>query len=170
MSTTTIASQPLWAIEEDLEGLLDALDICSEEHREELSLRIEDYVSKLATKVDSIAGVLRSLENVQENAKAEIDRLRAREKSAERALNRLESYVLEVLRKRPDQKLKGKWTTFGIRTSEALVITNESLVPAEYKRVTTNVDIPKLPIRQALKMGIEVPGTAILVHEHLKKS
>jgi len=171
MSTTTVelAKEPLWAIEEELEMLLDSLDSCEEEHREELSLKIETYVGKLASKVDSIAGVLKSLEAVQENAKNEIDRLRAREKAAERAMNRLEGYLLEVLRKRPDQKLKGKWTTFGIRTSEALVIVNPDLVPAEWKRVTTSVDILKPPIKQALKAGIEVAGTAILVHEHLSR-
>jgi septation ring formation regulator EzrA len=170
MTTVIAASQPLWEIEEDLEALLDSLDSCPEEHREELSLKIEQYVGRLATKVDSIAGVLKSLESVQENAKNEIDRLRAREKAAERAQNRLESYLLEVLRKRPDQKLKGKFTTFSIRTSEALVIVNPDRVPAEWKRVTTTVDILKPPIKQALKAGIEVPGTAILVNEHLKKS
>jgi len=170
LNTVAVASEPLWEIEEELEMLLDSLDTCEEQHREELSLRIETYVGKLASKVDSIAGVLKSLEAVQENAKNEIDRLRAREKAAERAMNRLEGYLLEVLRKRPDQKLKGKFTTFGIRTSEALVIVDQSLVPAEWKRVTTTVDILKPPIKAALKQGIEVPGTAILVHEHLKKS
>jgi len=172
MSTTTVelAKSPLREIEEDLEALLDSLDVCPEELREELSTKIEVYVGKLASKVDSIAGVLKSLEEVQMNAKAERDRLMAREKAAERAQNRLEGYLLEVLRKRPDQKLKGKFTTFSIRTSEALVIVNPDLVPAEWKRVTTTVDILKPPIKQALKAGIEVPGTAILVHEHLKKS
>jgi hypothetical protein len=169
-TTVAVASEPLWAIEEELEMLLDSLDSCEEEHREELSLRIETYVGKLVSKVDSIAGVLKSLENIQMNAKAERDRLMAREKAAERAQNRLEGWVLEVLRKRPDQKLKGKFTTFSIRTSEALVIVNPDLVPAEWKRVTTTVDILKPPIKQALKAGIEVPGTAILVHEHLKRS
>jgi 3-methyladenine DNA glycosylase AlkD len=94
----------------------------------------------------------------------------AREKAAERAMNRLEGYVLEVLRKRPDQKLKGKFTTFGIRTSEALVITNPDLVPAEWKTVVTNVNIAKDPIKRALKLGEDIPGVAIEVREHLKRS
>jgi len=171
MSTTTteLAKSPLREIEEDLEALLDSLDVCPEELREELSTKIEVYVGKLASKVDSIAGVLKSLEEVQMNAKAERDRLMAREKAAERAQNRLESYVLEVLRKRPDQKLKGKFTTLSIRTSEALVITNPDLVPAEWKHVVQTVTIPKDPIKRALKQGIEIPGTAILVHEHLSR-
>ncbi len=172
MTTTTVelAKSPLWEIEEDLEALLDSLDSCPEDLREELSQKIEVYVGKLASKVDSIAGVLKSLEAVQENAKAERDRLMAREKAAERAQNRLEGYLLEVLRKRPDQKLKGKFTTLGIRTSEALVIVNPDLVPAEWKHVVQTVTVPKDPIKRALKAGIEVPGTAILVHEHLRKS
>jgi len=149
--------------------LLDSLDTCEEQHREELSLRIETYVGKLASKVDSIAGVLKSLEAVQENAKNEIDRLRAREKAAERAANRLEGYLLEVLRKRPDRTLKGKWTTFGIRTSEALVITNPDRVPAKWKRVTETVDIPRDPIKRALKMGEDVPGVVLEIREHLSR-
>jgi Siphovirus Gp157 len=169
MTTVTVATSPLWEIEEDLEALLDSLDSCPEELREELSLKIETYVGRLASKVDSIAGVLKSLEAVQENAKNEIDRLRAREKAAERAQNRLEGYVLEVLRKRPDQKLKGKWTTFGIRTSEALVIVDPNLVPAEWKSVVQTVTVPKEPIKRALKMGEDIPGVAIEVREHLSR-
>jgi len=168
-TTVELAKSPLWEIEEDLEALLDSLDVCPEELREELSQKIEVYVGKLTSKVDSIAGVLKSLEAVQENAKNEIDRLRAREKSAERAYNRLESYLLEVLRKKEGRTLKGKFNTFGIRTSEALVITNESLVPAQWKSVIQTVTIPKDPVKRALKQGIEVPGTAILVHEHLSR-
>jgi hypothetical protein len=169
-NTVAVASDPLWLIEEDLEALLDSLDSCPEEHREELSLKIEQYVGKLASKIDSIAGVLKSLENIQMNAKAERDRLMAREKAAERAQNRLEGYLLEVLRKRPDQKLKGKFTTFGIRTSEALAIVNPDLVPAEWKSVVQTVTVPKEPIKRALKMGEDIPGVAIEVREHLKRS
>jgi hypothetical protein len=40
-------------------------------------------------------------------------------------------------------------------------------VPDEWKRTTITTDIPKLPLKDALKGGQEIPGVHIEQHEHL---
>jgi hypothetical protein len=159
----------LYKIEQELETLLDSVETCPDELRPELEEQIARYVGAEVDKVDRIGTVLSSLDNVQAHAKAEIDRLRERQQSAERAGKRLEGYVLHVLRQRGGQPLKGRNVTFTIRHSEALIIDDPSAVPAEWKRTTITVDIPKDPIKKAIKAGEDVPGVHIEQRESLQR-
>jgi hypothetical protein len=143
------------------------LDVCSDELRPELEQRIEEYIGAEVDKVDRVGAVLSSLDNVQAHAKAEIERLRKRQQSAEKSATRLEKYLLHLIRQRDDKPLKGRNVMFSIRRTEALAIINPELVPAKFKRTTITVDVPKTPIKEALKAGEEVPGVALQVNEHL---
>jgi hypothetical protein len=159
----------LYRIEEELQALLDSLDVCADELRPELEQRIAEYIGAEVDKVDRIGAVLSSLDNVQAHAKAEIERLRERQQAAERSAQRLSQYVLHILRQRGGQPLKGRTASFTVRHSEALVITDPQLVPDEWKRTTVTVDIPKDPIKRALKAGHEVPGVHIEQRESLQR-
>lgn len=159
---------PLWQIEDELSAMLDSMDTCPEELRPELEARIVEYLGHEVEKVDRIQAVLASLYGISVCAKSEIERLRVRQSSAERATARLEDYVLRILRQR-GQPLKGHHITFSIRRSESLVIVNPELVPDCWKRTTVSVDIPKDPLKRALKAGENIPGVIIQTNEHLVK-
>jgi hypothetical protein len=77
--------------------------------------------------------------------------------------------VLRLLQQREGKPLKGRNVTFSIRKSEALIITDANAVPAEWKRITQTVDIPKDPVKRALKAGAEIPGVAIEERENLAR-
>jgi hypothetical protein len=160
---------PLWTIERELEALVDSLDTCPDELRPELETRIAEYLGAEVEKVDRIGAVLSSLDAVSANARTEIERLRARQQSAERAARRLESYVLHVLRERDGRPLKGRNTTLSVRHSEALIIDDPSAVPDEWKRTTVSIDIPKDPVKRALKLGESIPGVHIEQRESLQR-
>lgn len=164
---TMVAIEPLYAIEMELIEMFDTWDLCSDELRPELEQRIAEYIAKSIEKVDRIGHVLAQLELTQSNAKTEIERLRSRMQSAERASKRLEAYILEVIRKREGRALKGKNTTLSVRHSESLVITDANLVPGEFKRQTVVTDIPKDPIKRVIRAGEQIPGCHIEQHEHL---
>lgn len=159
--------EPLHQIESDLTDLLESMDACPDELKPELEQRIAEYVRKEAAKVDRIGAVFATLEAVQTNAKAEIDRLRARQYSAASAAGRLERYILHILHERDGKPLKGQNTTLSARHTEALVVTDSQLVPEQWKRTTITVEIPKDPIKRALKAGEDIPGVALEQHEHL---
>jgi len=59
-----------------------------------LEARIAEYVTAEAQKVDRVAAVLASFDAVAANAKTEIERLRARQQSAEKAAQRLEAALV----------------------------------------------------------------------------
>jgi hypothetical protein len=159
--------QPLWRIEDDLLALLDSVDTCPDELRAELERRIAEYVAREAAKVDRIGAVFSQLESVQAAAKAEIERLRARQQSAASAAGRLEKYILHILHERGDQPLKGANVTLSSRRTEALVIVDPQLVPDQWKRTTITIDVPKDPIKKAVKAGEQIPGVVLEQHEHL---
>jgi hypothetical protein len=161
--------EPLWKIEEELRALVDSVETCPEELRAELEARIARYVGAEIDKVDRVGAVLSSLDGVAANAKAEIDRLRARQQSAERARARLEDYVLRVLRERDGQPLKGRNVTLSVRHSEALIVDDPDAVPAEWKRTTVVVDVPKDPLKKAIKAGQEIPGAHIERRDSLQR-
>lgn len=157
----------LYAIEEELQSLLDTVEVCPEELRPELEARIAEYVGSEAVKIDGIGRVLSSLAAVQSHARAEIERLQARQKSAENNAERLKAYILHVLAQRDGKPLKGNSVTFFVSRSEALIIDNPETVPAEWKRTTVSVDIPKEPVKRAIKAGQTIPGAHIEQREYL---
>jgi hypothetical protein len=161
--------EPLWEIEEELRALVDSAETCPEELRAELEERIARYVGAEIDKVDRVGAVLSSLDGVAANAKAEIDRLRTRQQSAERARARLEDYVLRVLRERDGQPLKGRNVTLSVRHSEALIVDDPEAVPPEWKRTTVVVDVPKDPIKKAIKAGSVIPGAHIERRDSLQR-
>ena len=161
--------EPLWKIEDELRALVESVETCPDELRPELEARIARYVGAEIEKVDRIGAVLASLEGVQANAKAEIDRLRARQQSAQHTAERLEDYVLRVLRTRDGQPLKGRNVTFSVRRSEALIVDDLDAVPAEWKRTTIVVDVPKDPLKKAIKAGLEIPGAHIEQRDNLQR-
>lgn len=158
---------PLYQIEEDLESLLDAVDTCPEELRAELEGKIAAYLGAEAVKVDRVAGALAALENQAANAKAEIERLRDRQKAAERASERLKTYVLSVIERHGGKPLKGRNVTLSMRQSEAVVIEDMALIPTEWTRTTVTVDAPKEPIKAALRAGLDIPGARLEARPYL---
>jgi hypothetical protein len=160
---------PLWKIEQELEVLVDSLDTCPDELRPELEERISEYLGAEASKVDRVGAVLASLDSVAESAKREIERLRARQQAAEKTAARLEGYVLHVLRARDGRPLKGHTVTFSVRHSEALIIDDPNAVPDRWKRTTVTIDIPKDPIKKAIKAGENVPGAHVEQRENLQR-
>jgi hypothetical protein len=169
MAVPVNALEPLWKIEDELAALLDSLDTCPEELRPELEQRITAYLGAEVEKVDRIGAVFASLESVQAAAKLEIDRLRQRHQSAQKAAERLEQYVLHILQQREGKPLKGRNVTFSVGHSESLIITDPQLVPDLWKRTTVTVDIPKDPLKKAIKGGEHVPGARLQTNEHLIK-
>lgn len=152
---------PLWRIETELIEMLDSLDVCEESLRPELEEKIAAYVEASVEKVDRIDHVLASLDNVSVNAKAEIARLSERRQVAERAAERLKKYVLRVIEMRGGGPLRGANVTLTTRRSDALIVDDPAAVPAEWKRSTVVVDVPKEPLKKALKGGATIPGAHI---------
>ena len=54
------------------------------------------------------------------------------------------------------------------RKSEAVVLTDEAVIPAEYKKEKLTISVDKAEIKKALKAGTSVPGAIIEVRKNLQ--
>jgi hypothetical protein len=97
-------------------------------------------------------------------AKFEIDRLRVRKTAFERALARVEVYVVETIEKLgvddkgKYRRLEGKTTTFSIRGCPPSVeFTDEAAIPSEYK--TLILKLPSVTWEQILD-GLDIEQRA----------
>lgn len=165
----------LYSITDTLPALLDSLEMTEpgSPERAECETEIARYMEALPTKVDGVGHIRSELKAADAHAGEEIKRLQMRQHRFRAALERLDSYVVSVLEglpepKRGPKKLEGATTTLTLAKCPAsLKIHNEALVPAEYRVVipaTTEID--KAAVKDALKLGIHVPGAELVTGKH----
>ena len=106
---------------------------------------LKDEIEKLQgekiEKLENIEYLKRDNKSKIDTLNEEIKRLQGRKKSFEKAndnLTKLQDYLLQ------GEKLKTDKFTFSYRKSKAVEITNEDLIPDEYKKIEYKVDKMKL--------------------------
>lgn len=96
----------------------------------------------------------------------EIDRLKERKQFLQETRNKLSERMLSDLKRDFGGKLKTALFTFSVRTSESLVIEDESKVPDEFKKV--EVSVKKLEMKKHIKeTGESFDGVKIETNESL---
>ena len=163
------ALQSLWVIEEELSLLMDSLEFCSEDLQPELQSKITNYLNKETAKVDQVAHVLAALEYEDRCAADEQARLQERRKIAQKSKARLEQYVCRVIQARGLKRISGTTNTLSVRASEAVLISDESTIPARFitEKVVVTKSIDKIAIKAALKAGGEIPGADLEFRQNL---
>ncbi|HEV3331002.1 MAG TPA: siphovirus Gp157 family protein [Bryobacteraceae bacterium] len=138
-----VTAAPLYVIEDHLAALIETAELVSPEQEQAFRAEFQTALTAAVEKRDRVGQFLAHLEHQIDFAKFEIDRLRQRKATCERAVARLESYVIETIEnlgtdgKGKYRMLEGKTTTFTLRACPPSVeVTTESVIPAEYKTVT----------------------------------
>ena len=138
-----VTAAPLYVIEDHLAALIETAELVSPEQEQEFRTEFQTALTAAVEKRDQVGQFMAHLEQQIAFAGFEIDRLRQRKATCERALARLESYVIETIenlgtdRKGKYRRLKGKTTTFSLRVCPPSVeVTDESAIPAEYRTLT----------------------------------
>jgi Siphovirus Gp157 len=135
-----VTAAPLYVIEDQLAALVETAELVSPEQEQEFRAEFQTALTAAVEKRDRVGQFLAHLEQQIDFAKFEIDRLRQRKATCERALARLEDYVIGTIEnlgtdgKGKYRRLEGKTTTFSLRACPPSVeVTDESTIPAEYK-------------------------------------
>jgi Siphovirus Gp157 len=117
-----VTAAPLYVIEDHLAALIETAELVSPEQEQEFRAEFQTALTAAVDKRDRVGQFLAHLEQQIDFAKFEIERLRQRRATCERALARLENYVIETIENlRTDSKgkyrtLEGKTTTFSLRS------------------------------------------------------
>lgn len=101
--------------------------------------------------------------------KAEATRMREKAETEERALVRLEQYIMDMYKRSGQQKLTAGTFTVGKRTSTAVWVSPDFNNP-EFMRTTTTCAPDKVAIKTALKTGIKIAGAHLVEKENLQIS
>ena len=150
-----VTAAPLYLIEDQLAALVETAELVSPEQEEEFRLEFQTALTAAVEKRDRVGQFLAHLEQQIDFARSEIDRLRQRKAAFERALARVEEYVIDTIEnlgtdsKGKYRRLEGKTTTFSLRGCPPSVeISDESSIPAEYK--TLLLKLPAVTWEQLL--------------------
>jgi len=167
LPSPAVTAAPLYVIEDQLAALIETAELVSPEQEQEFRAEFQTALASAVEKRDRVGQFLAHLEQQIDFAKFEIDRLRQRKATCERALARMENYVIETIEnlgtdsKGRYRALEGKTTTFGLRGCPPSVeVIDESAIPAEYKTLT--LKLPAVTWEQLLD-GLDIEQRAAVL-------
>lgn len=141
--TENSASQSLYSIEEHLAALVDTADMVTPAEERQFRDDLQIALTAAVEKRDRVGQFMAHLQQQIAFAAAEMNRLRDRKALYERALERIENYVIYTIEKLGRdskgkyRKLEGKTVTFSLAgCPPSVAITDEAAVPLRYKQVT----------------------------------
>jgi hypothetical protein len=172
-----VTATPLYAIEEYLAAMIETAELVPADQEQEFRAEFEAALSTAVEKRDRVGQFMVHLEQQIDFARFEIERLRGRRAMYERALERLERYVVGTIEhlgrdaRGKFRRLEGKTITFSLRACPPSVeVTDESAVPVEYKVLTLKLpatawerllDSIELDQRAAVLAQMSTPEVAI---------
>lgn len=116
-------------------------------------------------KIENIALWVKDLLAEAEAIKAEEQALAKRRKQAENKADWLKRYVAQALE---GEKFKTPRVAISYRTSEAVEILDEDLIPEEFLMIKTDYKPDKKAIKDELKAGGEVEGAVLVKRTSLQ--
>lgn len=98
----------------------------------------------------------------------ELDRLEAKKAAAKKGIERMKAALSAYMTATKTNKLKAGTFALSFRKSEAVVITNEIALPAEFVKTKTTTTPDKTAIKNAIKSGREVAGAELQTNMNLQ--
>ena len=174
---TLAAEMTLFELDESLCLLMESATEAAEdtgEIPEELRQALLEYCEAFGTKVDNIANYIKSQENEARNAKAEIERLQARQMRAEKKVDRLKGLLKYFMESRNLRAMKGRLNTISLRknSQDSLIVERTDTIPLEYWRVSVTIGLPEwhellsyLPAQHPLQVRLTADGNGAMKRE-----
>lgn len=142
-SPNALALRPLYAIEEDLAALADTVELVPADQEEQFRDEFQIALTTAVEKRDRVGQFMAHIEHQIAFANSEIDRLKERKTAYQKALSRIENYVIHTIEalgkdaRGKYRRLEGTAVTFSLAGCPPSVeVTDESAVPPEYKTLT----------------------------------
>lgn len=158
----------LYEIEEAYYDWMGRVIEAEGELSEELLAELDAIRADGDGKVEAYACLIKTADAESIALDAEIKRLTARKDKRDNLSKRLKSRLSDFMALTERRKFETAKVCVSFRTSTAVNITNEELIPAEFRRETVKVDYPLTPIKDAIKAGINVPGAEIIEKQNIQ--
>jgi hypothetical protein len=143
--STIAATNSLFEIDAELDGLLDEIEEQTEqkgEPPEELVARFQQFCSAHGEKVDRIGRFLRQMEAREQFCRSEAARLADRARATAGKVERTKNMVLYYLLSRDLKKIEGYQFTLRAQknSQDSVRIIDEAAVPKSYCRIDARID------------------------------
>jgi hypothetical protein len=165
---TTLVPQTLYNIRLDHLELLRQIEENEGELTPELYAQLQLTEEQLQDKAVSYAFIYKSFTNTGAIIEAEIKRLQALLQRADKQAETFKARLSEALIQFGVEKIKTPLISISFRKSEAVNITDETLIPADYIETIEVKNISKAKIKDALKEGQQIPGAEIIRRQNLQ--
>lgn len=114
-------------------------------------------------KLESYGKIIRQMQADADMFKAELDRLSAKKKSADNAVERMKKAVKDFMEAFGQEKAKAGAFSFYLASTQAVSITDEKRIPADYL-IPQPDKIDKNGIKKALKDGVQIAGAELVTN------
>jgi septal ring factor EnvC (AmiA/AmiB activator) len=152
----------LYEIEESIKDIFDMIEENEGQYDDEQLLKVwESLDEDLKAKVDSWCKVIKNFKADEEKIAEEIERLKAKKKSAVNAQIRMKNALCKVLRALQMDKVKtAMFSVYSLKDNSKLVY-DSSLISDEYRIEYTAKKIDEKAIKTALENGTLIDGARL---------
>lgn len=158
----------LYELTNDLQCAMDALqtdpetgEVSGWEAVDALDVAFDD-------KAEAYALTIKNLLAFADSADAEADKLKARAKSAKNRAEHLREHLAQSMTAVGKTHVETARASVKFRRSEAVLITNDSLIPEDWWKVRVTREPNKVEIKKHLKAGEIVPGAELETRMNLQ--
>jgi len=127
--------------------------------------KLEALQMERERKIENVALWVKNLKAITSAIKAEKDALAEREANHKAKIESLSKWLLGTL---DGAKFETPKVKISFRNSEAVEITDESAIPAEYIREKVETAPDKAAIKEALKSNFQIPGAILVQNKNIQ--
>jgi len=143
----------------DIQNTLEDVEIDDKDKQSMIVDSLSDIKDTFETKALNVASFIANLKLESIAVKTAEQRITQRRRSLERQIEWLSGYLFCQLQKMQLSKISNDQLVVAIKNNPAKVyITNEDIIPAEYKETTQVTKVIKASIASAIKNGQDIAG------------
>lgn len=158
--------KPLYEINKDFQNWLLKVEDNEGEVTEELMIEFENIGGDFEVKAEAYAVLIKQKKAESEAIKAEKLRLTERQAQAEKTVSGLTERLTNALNLFGKDKFETSKCKVSFRTSKSVEITDETLIPDEYFKITKTPN--KTNIKTAINEGKEIKGAVITENKNIQ--
>lgn len=129
---------------------------------------LESLEFPLQEKATNVAKFMRNLEATAQAIKEAEQQMAARRKALENRAAAIKDYLKSNMLATGISKIESPWFRLSIQNNPpAVAVTDESLVPEDFKEIVETVKIDKTALKSALKSGEDIPGAQLVQGKRL---
>jgi hypothetical protein len=148
------------------QGLNKLKALC--ENDESVTEYLDSVEMQLQEKAKNIFFYMQQFDSNMDTIDKEIKRLTELKKFHSSQYTKLKDYVSYAMTSANIEKIETALVKFSFRKSSSLEITDETKIPAEFKKEKITISIDKNAIKNIIKEGKEVPGAVIKENKNLQ--